>query len=439
MSPQAVRGRLLSFRDDPWVVGEAASQRYWEDGLLVLEDGKIRQIGEASALLPGLPPATPIDDYRGHLVMAGFIDSHIHYSQSQVIASYGAQLLDWLETYAFAEEQKFADPAHGARMAAFFLDELLRNGTTTAAVYCTSHPCAVEAFFTAAGERNMRMIAGKLLMDRSAPTALLDTAQSGYDDSRALIAAWQGRGRAHYAITPRFAVTSSEAQLEAAGALLGEHQGVYMQTHLAENRREAEAVAKLFPDCESYTAVYDRFGLLGPHSLFGHCIHLEDSERMRLSESGSVAVFCPTSNLFIGSGLFDGARARDARFPLRTALATDVGGGTSYSMLRTAGEAYKVLQLQGDNLAPLQAFYEITLGNARALDLDRHIGALEVGIEADLVVLDARATPAMAHRMETVDGDLAEELFVLMTLGDDRSVRATYVAGERLHKADQTS
>ena len=439
MSPQAVRGRLLSFRDDPWVVGEAASQRYWEDGLLVLEDGKIRQIGEASALLPGLPPATPIDDYRGYLVMAGFIDSHIHYSQSQVIASYGAQLLDWLETYAFAEEQKFADPAHGARMAAFFLDELLRNGTTTAAVYCTSHPCAVEAFFTAAGERNMRMIAGKLLMDRSAPTALLDTAQSGYDDSRALIAAWQGRGRAHYAITPRFAVTSSEAQLEAAGALLGEHQGVYMQTHLAENRREAEAVAKLFPDCESYTAVYDRFGLLGPHSLFGHCIHLEDSERMRLSESGSVAVFCPTSNLFIGSGLFDGARARDARFPLRTALGTDVGGGTSYSMLRTAGEAYKVLQLQGHNLAPLQAFYEMTLGNARALDLDRHIGALEVGIEADLVVLDARATPAMAHRMETVDGDLAEELFVLMTLGDDRSVRATYVAGERLHKADQTS
>ena len=439
MSPQAVRGRLLSFRDDPWVVGEAASQRYWEDGLLVLEDGKIRQIGEASALLPGLPPATTIDDYRGHLVMAGFIDSHIHYSQSQVIASYGAQLLDWLETYAFAEEQKFADPAHGARMAAFFLDELLRNGTTTAAVYCTSHPCAVEAFFTAAGERNMRMIAGKLLMDRSAPTALLDTAQSGYDDSRALIAAWQGRGRAHYAITPRFAVTSSEAQLEATGALLGEHQGVYMQTHLAENRRETEAVAKLFPDCESYTAVYDRFGLVGPHSLFGHCIHLEDSERMRLSESGSVAVFCPTSNLFIGSGLFDGARARDARFPLRTALGTDVGGGTSYSMLRTAGEAYKVLQLQGQNLAPLQAFYEMTLGNARALDLDRHIGALEVGIEADLVVLDARATPAMAHRMETVDGDLAEELFVLMTLGDDRSVRATYVAGERLHKADQTS
>ena len=396
-----------------------------------------KQIGEASALLPGLPADLAIDDYRDDLIMAGFIDPHIHYSQTQVIASYGAQLLDWLERYAFVEEQKFDDPAHGARIAEFFLDELMRNGTTTAAVYCTVHAVAVEAFFTAAQQRNMRMIAGKLLMDRGAPAGLLDTAQSGYDESKALINAWQGRGRAHYAVTPRFAVTSSEAQLEAAGALLGEHGDVYLQTHLAENPREAEAVARLFPNDESYTAVYDRFGLLGSHSLFGHCLHLADSERRRLSESGSVAVFCPTSNTFIGSGLFDMARARDARFPLRTALATDVGGGISYSMLQTAGEAYKVLQLQGQTLAPLQAFYDITLGNARALDLDSHIGSLEAGQEADIVVLDARATPAMAHRMETVEGDLPEELFVLMTLGDDRSVKATYVAGEQLHNRDQ--
>ena len=439
MSLKAVRGRLLSFHDDPRVVGEAASHTYRRDGLLVLEDGRIRHVGEASDLLPGLPPGTPIDDHREHLVMAGFIDPHIHYSQTQVIASFGAQLLDWLESYAFVEELKFADPAHGARIADFFLDELLRNGTTTAAVYCTVHPAAVEAFFTASHRRNMRMIAGKLLMDRGAPVGLLDTAQAGYDQSKALIAAWQGRGRQHYAVTPRFAVTSSEAQLEAAGALLKEHAAVYMQTHLAENRLEAEAVAKLFPKDDNYTAVYDRFGLLGEHSLFGHCIHLADEERARLSDSGSVAVFCPTSNLFIGSGLFDGARARDARFPLRTALATDVGGGTSYSMLQTAAEAYKVLQLQGDNLGPLQAFYEITLGNARALDFDRLIGALETGREADLVVLDSRATAAMAHRMETVEGDLAEELFVLMTLGDDRAVTATYVAGEALHRTARTS
>ena len=439
MSQQAIRGRLLSFVDDPWVVGEAAAYEYWQDGLLVLEDGLIARIGEASALVPGLAADTVIDDYREHLVMAGFIDPHLHYSQSQAIASYGAQLLDWLERYAFVEEQKFADPVHGARIAEFFLDEVLRNGTTTAAVYCTVHPASVEAFFTASHGRNMRMIAGKLLMDRGAPEGLLDTAQSGYDESKALIEAWHGRGRQHYAVTPRFAVTSSEAQLEAAGALLREFPEVYLQTHLAENKREAEAVAGLFPNDQNYTAVYDRFGLLGERSLFGHCIYLAEAERARLSESGSVAVFCPTSNLFIGSGLFDGARARDERFPLRTALATDVGGGTSYSMLQTAGEAYKVLQLQGQNLAPLQAFYDITLGNARALGLDRHIGALEVGREADLVVLDARATPAMAHRAETIEGDLAEELFLLMTLGDDRAVRATYVAGERLHKAAQTS
>ena len=433
MSRKAIRGRLLSFRDDPSVAGD--SHRYLEDGLLILEDGRIEYIGEAKAL----PPDMPVDDHGDHLIMAGFIDPHVHYSQTQVIASYGAQLLDWLERYAFVEEQKFADPAHGARIADFFLSELLRNGTTTAAVFCTVHACAVEAFFTASHGRNMRMIAGKLLMDRGAPDGLLDTAQAGYDESQALIASWQGRGRQHYAVTPRFAVTSSEAQLEAAGALLREHEDVYLQTHLAENAREAEMVAKLFPDAENYTAVYDRFGLLGSRSLFGHCIHLADSERARLAESGSVAVFCPTSNLFIGSGLFDWARARDQRFPLRVALATDVGGGTSYSMLRTAGEAYKVMQLQGQNLAPLQAFYEITLGNARSLDLDSCIGALETGREADLVVLDSRATPAMAHRMETVEGDLAEELFVLMTLGDDRCVRATYVAGERLHSAGQTS
>jgi guanine deaminase len=278
------------------------------------------------------------------------------------------------------------------------------------------------------------MIAGKVLMDRGAPEGLLDSAQSGYDQSKALIARWHGQGRQHYAVTPRFAITSTEAQLEAAGALMGEHPDAHFQTHLSENLREIETVKELFPQAASYTDVYDRFGLLGPRSLFGHCIHLEDGERARLSETGSVVVFCPTSNLFIGSGLFDLERARDpAGHPLRVGMATDVGGGTSYSMLRTLAEAYKVLQLQGQNLPALQAFYKITLGNARALGLDQNIGALEAGRDADIVVLDPRATPAMAHRMETIQDNLAEELFVLMTLGDDRSVRATYIAGERLH------
>lgn len=429
---RAIRGRLLSFRDDPAAAGEAASYGYLEDGLVVVEDGRIRLAGAAGELQPQLPPGLPVDHYPDGLVMAGFIDPHIHYAQTQVLASYGAQLLDWLENYTFVEERKFGDPEHAAGAARFFLDELLRNGTTTAAVYCAVQPESADAFFAESAARNTRMIAGKLLMDR-APEGLRDTARRGYDESKALIARWHGQGRQHYAITPRFAVTSSAAQLEAAGALAREHPDVYVQTHLAENRRETEAVKALHPDAESYTDVYDRAGLLGPRSLFGHCLHLDEAERARLAATRSVAVFCPTSNLFLGSGLFDLARARDARFPLRTALATDVGAGTSYSMLRTAGEAYKVLQLLGQNLPPLEAFYMITLGNARALGLETHIGALEPGRDADLVVLDARATPAMAHRMEAVAGDLAEELFVLMTLGDDRAVRATYVAGERLH------
>ncbi len=434
-APQrAIRGRLLSFLDDPATAGAEASHSYIEDGLLVIAEGRIAQVGEAKGLLGKLPKGLPVDHYPDDLILPGFIDPHIHYPQTQVIASYGAQLLDWLERYAFVEELKFADPRHADRVAVFFLDELLRNGTTTAAVYCSVHAASVEAFFAESERRNTCMLAGKVLMDRGAPAGLLDTAQTGYDESKALIARWQGRGRQHYAVTPRFAVTSSPEQLEAAGALLREHPEVYLQTHLAENRREIETVKELFPEAKSYTDVYDRFGLLGPRSLFGHCLHLEEAERRLLSESDSVAVFCPTSNLFIGSGLFDLEAARDPRFPLRCALATDVGGGTSYSLLRTLGEAYKVQQLEGRNLAPLEAFYLITLGNARALQLEAEIGSLAPGRDADLVVLDSSATPATAHRRETIRGDLAEELFLLMTLGDDRAVRATYVAGERLHQ-----
>jgi guanine deaminase len=430
---RALRGRLLSFHDDPATSGSDA-YTYLEDGLLLLADGRIAAVGEASALLPRLPEGTPLDHYPDDLILPGFIDAHTHFPQTQVIASYGAQLMDWLERYALVEERRFADRDHAARVAAFFLDELARNGTTTAAVYGTVHPQAIEAFFAESHRRNTRMIAGKVLMDRNAPAALRDSAERGYAESGALIARWHGQGRQLYAVTPRFAVTSSDAQLEAAGRLLKEHPGCYLQTHLSESRQEIETVRALFPWAESYTAVYARFGLLGPRSLFGHCIHLNDAERRLLSGSGSVAVFCPTSNLFIGSGLFDLAKAHDPAVPLRVALGTDVGGGTSYSMLRTLAEGYKVLQLQDQNLPALMGFYWLTLGNARALRLDDRIGSLTVGREADLVVLDARATPAMAHRGERV-GSLDEELFLLMTLGDDRAVRATYVAGQPVHAA----
>jgi guanine deaminase len=422
-----IRGRVLSFTDDPAVSG-ARAYSLIEDGAVLVTGGLIEAVGEARDIFARAPPGAIIDDHSGLLIMPGFIDAHVHYPQTQVIGSYGAQLLDWLYNYTFVEEQKFADPAHCARVADFFLDELFRSGTTTAMVYCTVHPESVEAFFAAAEQRGARMIAGKVMMDRDAPEGLMDTAQRGYDESKALIARWRGRGRLDYAITPRFALTSTHAQLDAAGALAREFPDCYIQTHANENKAEIARVAALFPEAQSYVDVYARAGLLGPRSVLGHCIHLKDSEVAQLAESRSVTAFCPTSNLFLGSGLFD--QARLTRAGVRIALATDVGGGTSYSMLRTAAEGYKVLQLNGQSWPALEAFYRMTLGNARALSLDDHIGSIQAGKEADLIALDLRATPALAHRMETASGDLEVELFALMMLGDDRALRQTYVAGE---------
>lgn len=434
---RAIRGRLLGFTDDPSMAGPAA-YRYIEDGLIVVEDGIIQETGPAADLIASLPAGTPVDHYPDSLVMPGLIDLHVHYPQTRVIASYGAQLLEWLNKYTFAEEAKFGDPAYATAVAGFFLDELLRNGTTTAAVYCTVHPESVEAFFAESEARGTMMLAGKVMMDRNAPDALCDDADRAYADSRALIDKWHNRGRQRYAVTPRFAVTSTEAQLEAAGELLRESDGIYMQTHLAENHEEIAAVKAQFPWSKSYTDVYDRFGLLGPRSIFGHGIHLDDAEIERLSETGSTVAFCPTSNLFIGSGLFDMARLRAGSVSI--GLATDVGGGTSYSMLRTAAEAYKVLQLNNQNLPALDAFHMMTRGNAATLGLEHRIGTLEPGSDADLAVLDSRATPAMAHRMEAIPESVADrleqELFVLMVLGDDRSVQATYVAGRRVHTGE---
>jgi guanine deaminase len=427
MGERAIRGRLLWFLRAPRDAGDDGSYRYLEDGIILVKDGRIAAVGPAPEIAPVLPRGLAIDHYPDALILPGFIDTHIHFPQTQVIASYGAQLLEWLEKYTFVEEQKFADPDHAARHAEFFLDELARNGTTTACVYGSAHPASVEALFSVAQRRGAGMIAGTAIMDRNGPEALLAAAKGAIEASRDLIRRWHGTGRQRYAVTPRFAITSTAEQLAAAGALLREFPTVYMQTHLAENRDEIATVKRLFPDAASYTAVYDRAGLLGPRSLFGHAIHLGDDECRLLADSGSIAVFCPTSNLFIGSGLFDYARLAGAG--IRIALATDVGGGTSYSMLRTAAEAYKVMQLQGQNLPALAAFDLLTRGNAAALGLDAEIGTIAPGAFADLVVLDARATDAMAHRM-AVSRDLEDELFVLMTLGDDRAVRQTYIAGE---------
>jgi guanine deaminase len=424
---RAIRGRLLTFLRAPTGAGDAQSYRSIDDGIILVKDGKIEAVGPAAELTARRPAGIPVEHFAGALIMPGFIDPHIHFPQTQVIASYGTQLLEWLEKYTFVEEQKFADPQHAARNAEFFLDELARNGTTTALAYCTAHPGSAEALFAAAHKRNAGMIAGNSVMNRNGPPGLLAPAATAIADCRDLIRRWHGTGRQRYAVTPRFAITSTDEQLAELGALLAEFPTVLMQTHLAENHNEIATVKRLFPNDPSYTAVYARFGLLGPRALMGHCIHLGKAEIALLRNTQSVAVFCPTSNLFIGSGLFDydGLAAAGVRI----ALATDVGGGTSYSMLRTAAEAYKVMQLRGQNLPALAAFDLMTRGNAAALGLENEIGTITPGAFADLVVLDARSTPAMAHRMETVR-TLEEELFVLMTMGDDRAVRQTYIAGE---------
>ncbi|MDQ2091008.1 guanine deaminase [Marimonas arenosa] len=425
MSRTLLRGRVLSFHAAPQGADDSAFT-YLEDGALLIEDGRIVKRGSHTEL-KGL--AELEIDHRPHLLMAGFIDAHVHFPQVQVIASWGEQLLDWLENYTFPAEMGFADPVHAAEMARIYYDLLCAHGTTTAASYCSVHAASAEAYFAEAARRNMCMIGGKVMMDRGAPEGLRDTPQSGYDDSRALIENWHGKGRAHYAITPRFAITSTPEQLEAAGALAAEYPDCYVQTHVDENLNEIALAAELYPGAHDYMGIYEKFGLLGPRSLMGHCIHMTAREIRVLAETGAKPVFCPTSNLFLGSGLYDDAGLR--RQGVHGAIATDVGGGTSYSMLQTMNEGYKVLQLQRQQRHPFEMFHWITRGNAVALGLEDRIGTLEPDTDADVVVLDARATLEMRLRAETVE-TLAEELFLLMILGDDRAVVQTYVAGEAM-------
>lgn len=429
--PKAYRAAILHSLGDPARVGLEASHAYYPDGVLVVADGHVRDIGPAEEVLARQPADIELVRFEHKLITSGFVDTHIHFPQTEMIASYGEQLLDWLNNYTFPEERKFADPDHARRVAGLFLDELLRNGTTTAMVFGTVHKAAVDAFFSESDQRNMRMIAGKVLMDRHAPDYLLDTPESGYADSKELIERWHNQGRQLYAVTPRFAPTSTPEQLTLAGRLLAEYDDVYMQTHLSENRKEIEWVAELFPEQNGYLDVYDHFGLLGERSIFAHAVHLDDHECERLHGTGSGVSFCATSNLFLGSGLFN--LARFERHGVNVSLGTDVGAGTSFSLLQTMNEAYKVLQLQQQKLHPLKAFYLATLGGAESLRLADRIGNLEVGKEADFVVLDLRATPLMQARMNNAH-NLFEQLFVLMMLGDDRVVAETYVYGNCLHR-----
>ena len=426
-SRRAFRGAVFHCVADPGECGDPTATEYVDDGLLVVNDGCVEALGPAGALMPGLAADTEVVDCRGKIIVPGLIDTHVHFAQLDIMASHGAQLLDWLQAYAYPAEMRCADRSYADALAAAFLDELLRNGTTTALVFATVHPESAEAVFEAARERGMRLIAGKVLMDTDSPEGLADDAGTAYADSRRLIERWHGRERLGYAITPRFALTSSDRQLRLAGRLAAEYPDVWVHTHLAENRVEVERVAARFPDSDSYLDVYASRGLLRRRSVFAHCVHLDAADRQRLGDSGGAAAFCPTSNLFLGSGLFD-LRAMAAA-GVRTGLATDVGAGTSLSLLRTMGEAYKVLQLQGQVLPASRAFYLATLGAARALDLDGLVGNFEAGNEADFIVLDP-AGSGLVQRRARLAATVEELLFALMFLGDERHVAATYLQGQ---------
>ena len=426
-----VRGIAVCFDDDPWIAGPSVC-RIVEDAGVAVADGSILAVGDFASLAKG-HPAAAVDDFTGHYILPGFIDAHTHFPQTGIIGAYGAQLLDWLNTYTFPAEIRYGDAGHAAEGAGVFLAETLRHGVTTAMVFATSHPASVDALMTGARDQGRRMIAGKVMMDRNAPAALCDTPRRAYDETKALIARWHGVDRLEIAITPRFAITSTPEQLAVAGALAREHPGLPIQTHLSENKVEIATTARLYPEAVDYTDVYDRHGLLRPRAVFAHGIYLAEREWQRLSDAGAVIGHCPTSNLFLGSGLFDIAKAKRADRPVAVALATDVGGGTSFSMLRTMDEAYKVAHLTGTSLPPLSTWYWATLGNARALGLDDRIGRLAPGYEADLVVVDPVATPLTAYR-DRFARDHQDRLFMLQTLGDDRTVAATYVAGRCLHR-----
>ncbi len=428
---QAIRGCFLDFKQVVSEPSEIADQfRYIEDGLLVIRAGRVRWFGDWEEGQRRYPDV-PVTHYPGKWIVPGFIDTHIHYPQTEMIGAYGEQLLSWLNKHTFPVESQFGDPLHAQAVADFFIQQLLQHGTTTALVFATVHPASVDALFTAASRIHMRLIAGKVMMDRHAPAELCDTPESAYHDSRALIERWHGHDRLLYALTPRFAPTSSPEQLASAQRLRTEFPDVYVHTHLSENQAEVAWVRALFPERTSYLDVYDHYGLTGRRSVFAHGIHLEDEEWDCLHRTESSLAFCPTSNLFLGSGLFRLAEAW--RKEVRVGMGTDVGGGTSFSLLQTLNEAYKVMQLQGYSLSALESLYLATLGGAEALDLADRIGNFNIGQEADFIVLDPLATPLQQFRQARCQ-TIEEGLFVLLMLGDDRNIEHTYVHGLKVYQ-----
>ncbi|SPA00206.1 guanine deaminase [Cupriavidus taiwanensis] len=422
---RAIRGRVLHFLRDPQFHEDA--YQYWDDGVLIVTDGRIAAAGDYAQLAARIPADAEVIDHRGKLIVPGFIDTHVHYPQTDMIASPSPGLLHWLDTYTFPEERRFADPDYARGVAGFFTEELLRNGTTSAVVWSTVHKASADALFAESEARNLRMVTGKVMMDRNCPEFLRDTAESGARDSADLLSRWHNKGRLSYAITPRFAPTSTEAQLAACGELARAYPDAFIQTHVAENRDEVKWVAELFPDARSYLDVYDRYGLLRPGAMYGHAIYLDQDDRRRLADSGAAVAHCPTSNLFLGSGFYDFHQSDANR--LNVTLATDVGGGTSFSMFRTMNAAHKVARMGGYYLTALRMFYLATRAAAEALGWTGRVGSFSEGCEADFIVLDPQATPLIARRSNRSE-TLEEELFAFAMLGDDRVIDSVYVMGE---------
>ena len=422
-----ITGDVLTFHGDPFVEPWQDAVKIHEDSAVLIDDGRILAVGDTA--LTQSAHATR-HDYPGHLICPGFIDAHAHYPQTAIIASWGKRLIDWLNTYTFPEEMRFGDPAFAAETANRYLDLLLDHGTTSAASFCTIHPESVDALFTAAADRNMAVVAGKTCMDRNAPDGLRDSARTAYDDSKALLTRWHGVGRAQYAITPRFSPTSTPDQLAALGALWAEHPDALMQTHLSEQVDEIDWVKGLYPDARDYLDTYEAHGLLGARGLYGHAIHLEPREVDRLREVGAGLVHCPTSNTFIGSGLFDlmGLASKGQR----VGLATDTGGGSSFSMLRSMAAAYEIAQLRGGAVHAAQLLWLATAGSARALHMSDSIGHIAPGHVADLCILNLASTPGIAQRHARAH-DAWDVVFPTLMMGDDRAVADVWVAG--VHRA----
>lgn len=430
----AIRSAMLTFKKDPFFHEMEECLVYESDAVIVMEGGKITQVGRAQDILSSLD-GVEVKHYTDSIIIPGFIDSHVHYPQTEIIGAYGEQLLDWLNNYTFIAEQSFKNKEHASEVAKVFLKEQFRNGVTSSTVYCTVFPQSVDAIFEEAAKYDMRIMAGKVCMDRNAPEALLDTPQRSYDESSTLIKKWHNKGRAEYVITPRFVPTSTPEQMEMMQALAEENPDMLIQSHVSENVNEVAWVKDLCPKAKDYTDAYAQYGLVRPRAIYGHGIHLTDRELSVFSETGAAVAHCPTSNFFLGSGCLNVKKLRDKKRPVHVGLATDLGAGTSFSMLQTMNEAYKAAQMNGTPYTSLHSFYLASRGTAEALGLQDKVGTIAVGMEADLTVLNLKSTPIINYRMKYAK-DLEEALFIQMTLGDDRAIAATYVAGKEVYRAN---